>query len=184
MSIDRQLVAYCAPTLAGIKSGSIFNCSYESCDELRRIIRGWNRALNEKGVYLTILKTWESRAMLYVYRPVMLYRDLRVHRAARYLKNAGYTSLNVADAVETLRRRVVCEESFPHEIGLFLGYPVGDVEEFVKNRGRNCKYCGFWKVYCDEEKTIALFARFKRCINVYMSQWRDGKSVAQLTVAA
>lgn len=184
MSIDRQLVAYCAPTLAGIKSGSIFNCSYESLDELRQVIRQWNILLNEKGVYMTLLKTWETRAMLYVYRPEMLCRELSAQRTARYLKNSGYTSLAVADAVETLRHRVAEGESFPHEIGLFLGYPVGDVEEFVKNRGKNCKHCGYWKVYCDEENTIALFGRFKRCFQVYMNQWRDGKSVAQLTVAA
>ena len=38
---------------------------------------------------------------------------------------------------------------FPHEIGIFLGYPLADVAGFIRNKGRNCKCIGTWKVYGD-----------------------------------
>lgn len=41
---------------------------------------------------------------------------------------------------------------FPHEVGLFLGYPPEDVEGFIENKARSCKITGYWKVYSDEEK--------------------------------
>ena len=74
--------------------------------------------------------------------------------------------------------------AFPHEIGLFLGYPLGDVMGFIENAGRNSKCSGCWKVYCNECEAIKLFARFDKCREVYKRLFKQGKSLLQLTVAA
>ena len=55
--------------------------------------------------------------------------------------------------------RRLAGDDFPHEVGLFLGYPPGDVEGFRLNHGRNFKLCGLWKVYCDMEQATARFQR-------------------------
>ena len=65
-----------------------------------------------------------------------------------------------------------------------LGYPLGDVIGFIKNAGQNCKCVGCWKVYCNECEAIKAFERFKKCTNVYVRLWNQGRSVRQLTVAA
>ena len=54
----------------------------------------------------------------------------------------------------------------------------------IKNAGQNCKCVGCWKVYCNECEAIKAFARFKKCTNVYVRLWNQGRSVRQLTVAA
>ena len=90
----------------------------------------------------------------------------------------------VSLTVERLRIRLAQREDFPHEIGLFLGYPLGDVIGFIKNAGQNCKCVGCWKVYCNECEAIKAFARFKKCTSVYVRLWNQGRSVRQLTVAA
>ena len=43
------------------------------------------------------------------------------------------------------------ESDFPHEVGLFLGYPPRDVEGFIREKARRAKCTGAWKVYGDEE---------------------------------
>ena len=75
-------------------------------------------------------------------------------------------------------------DSFPHEIGIFLGYPLGDVMGFIQNAGKNCKCSGCWKVYCDECEARRLFAQFQKCREIYARLWNQGRSVWQLTVAA
>ena len=62
----------------------------------------------------------------------------------------GYDSTEPEKAIEKLKMRLNETTEFPHEIGLFLGYPVGDVVGFIKNKGKNFKCCGCWKVYCDQ----------------------------------
>ena len=73
---------------------------------------------------------------------------------------------------------------FPHEIGIFLDYPLGDVIGFIENAGRNFKCSGCWKVYCNECEAVKLFAKYKKCRDVYVRLWQQGRSVMQLTVAA
>ena len=40
------------------------------------------------------------------------------------------------------------------------------------------------KVYCDECACRKTFAKYKKCRDVYVRLWQQGRSVLQLTVAA
>jgi ribosomal protein S24E len=48
-------------------------------------------------------------------------------------------------------------------VGLFLGYPLDDVQGFIKNRGSHYKLCGAWKVYGDVEKARNHFRKYELC---------------------
>ena len=62
------IVRYCAPTLAGIKTGNMFSCPFVDEDEMRDSVRRWNRVLVKKGVRVLPLKFKDNRALVYVYR--------------------------------------------------------------------------------------------------------------------
>ena len=62
-----------------------------------------------------------------------------------------------------LAQRIQSTKGFPHEIGIFLGYPLEDVVGFITNNGCNYKYSGCWKVYGDETYSRRLFAQYKSC---------------------
>lgn len=88
-------------------------------------------------------------------------------------------------ALAHLARRIMEKGGeFPHEIGLFLGYPLGDVKGFIKHRGQNCKCTGCWKVYCDEREARRQFCRFEKCRSIYCRLYREGRALSRLTVAA
>ena len=172
--LEKSVIEHCSPTLASIKTGNLFTYKYESEEELWESVEGFNECVREKGVSLTVLRRSEKKALIYVCRLSSLERDL---------KN-GYESTDPAYALERLRSRLAQREDFPHEIGLFLGYPLGDVIGFVKNAGQNCKCVGCWKVYCNECEAVKAVAKFKKCTSVYVRLWSQGRSVRQLTVAA
>lgn len=73
-------------------------------------------------------------------------------------------------------------ETFPHEIGLFLGYPPEDVEGFMQHR-TDVLCVSTWKVYGNLEAAQRTFARYKKCTRVYLDQHRQGKALERLTVA-
>lgn len=79
--------------------------------------------------------------------------------------------------------RLRSEEEFPHEIGLFLSYPPKDVLGFIVNRACNHKCQGCWKVYGDEQESKSIFEKYDLCSKIYFQQWKQGKSIEQLTVA-
>lgn len=49
---EELVVRQCAPTLAGIKTGSLFSCPCDSPEELRQEVRRINRLLAGKGLCL------------------------------------------------------------------------------------------------------------------------------------
>lgn len=177
------LVFHCAPTLAGIKSGSLFTCDYVKKSEVLSAIRALNRRLGPKGLRVLPLRYSEKKVLVYVYRPQGLARDLDRSEARKILAEAGYTSCSADRSVIELMRRLNEQSAFPHEIGLFLSYPPEDVRGFMEKGGRDCKCVGAWKVYGDEEAARRTFSRYKRCTDVYCRQLRSGgKSLEQLTV--
>lgn len=180
---EELIVRHCSPTLAGIKTGSLFSCPYTSERVLREDIRRWNRQLAVKGLRILPLRISEKTALIYVYRPARLKRDLANSEAASLLEERGYGDARPEHCVVKLIRRLQASSEFPHEIGLFLGYPPEDVQGFIRNGARDCKCTGCWKVYGDEEKAQKLFAWYKKCTDEYIRQLTHGKTLERLTVA-
>ena len=177
------LIRQGAPTLAGIKTGSLFPCPCEDREALLSDIRQLNRRLSPKGLCLLPIRFLAGQALLYLYRPAVLRRDLRDARAPELLRQAGYEDESCARCVARLACRFRESGEFPHEVGLFLSYPPEDVKGFIDHRANDFKCAGLWKVYGDEAKAQALFAKFKKCTEIYCALWEAGSGIEQLAVA-
>ncbi len=177
-----MLVRYCAPTLAGIKTGSMFSCSFADTASLRTYIRKVNRSLCGKGIRAVPLNFQKGRALIYLYRPAYLTRDIKQEGAKRILRERGYGTECADKCVSLLRRRMHEKGEFPHEVGLFLGYPPEDVWGFIENKAVNYKYCGLWKVYSDVESAKLTFSRYKECTDSYCALLKNGSGIDMLAV--
>lgn len=181
---EKYLVDYCSPTLASVKTANLFTWVYDSETELMEQVSYWNLLMNPKGVSLSILRKRDRKALIYVCRKKRLRDNLSRPGVAQFLALYGYDRLDADEAIERLKRRFTSGSDFPHEIGIFLDYPLGDVIGFIENNGHNYKCSGCWKVYCNECETQKLFAEYQKCRDVYTRLYLEGKSVFQLTVAA
>ncbi|MBR2283998.1 MAG: DUF3793 family protein [Ruminococcus sp.] len=178
------LVRHCSPTLAGLKTANMFTCRYECEKELRCDICRFNRAMSGKGIIALPLRYTDGRALIYIYRPSSLEHDLSSSEACRVLEDCGYCCegcrSNTGKLLSRLISRLNKEEGFPHEIGLFLGYPPEDVVGFIEKK--ECTYSGLWKVYGDAEKAKEKFARYQKCTEVYCERWSEGVPLSRLIV--
>ena len=66
---EELLVEQCAPTMAGLKTGSLFSCPKEDRAELLRSIRSLNARLVPRGLRILPVKTVGDRELIYLYRP-------------------------------------------------------------------------------------------------------------------
>lgn len=180
---DELVVRQCAPTLAGIKTGSLFPCRYDSRAQLMDEIRRMNRILVPKGLCMLPVRCENGSALLYLYRPDHLRRDLENDLARQVLSNAGYPCGTSTMCVTRLVQRLRRQAEFPHEVGLFLSYPPEDVAGFIANSARSCKYSGLWKVYGDVAKARRMFHAFKSCTADYCRHLSSGASLEDLVVA-
>ena len=177
------LIRHCSPTLAGIKTGNLFSCACPSRKDLTRDLCRLNKKLVPKGIRILPLRVCKGRALIYAYRPHALESDLTDHRARALLLKYGYVPENPNGCVVHLIHRLRSEGEFPHEIGVFLGYPLEDVVGFIRNRGRNYTCCGYWKAYGDPEAAQKRFDQYRRCTAACCEQFRKGTAITQLIAA-
>lgn len=186
--LESEIIAHCAPTLAGIKTANMFSYNAKKPQDLNREIREINQKLNHKGVFVEILRTSDKRALIYVYRRKNLEADLKREGAENLLRTCGYEcseAVNCENCIRHLQSRFTGYDCFPHEVGLFLGYPLDDVKGFIEQKGKNYKCCGIWKVYGDPQQTQDIFRKLKKCSEIYRRLFEDGRrNILQLTVAA
>lgn len=182
---ERHLVEHCAPTLAGIKVGNLFCRKTAQGEDIREVIASWNNRLLGKGVQVRLIKETPTGALVYVFRPALLSKLLACDDVARFLDGYGFSNCRSLESyIEQLGSHIGSADCFPHEIGIFLGYPLQDVQGFIQNRGRHFSLCGFWKVYSEPQRAERLFAQYRKCFGVYKTLFENGRGILQLTVAA
>ncbi len=179
---DEFLVRYGAPTLAGIKTGNLFSVKYSHKEKLFKELRELNHVLCPKGIRIIPMQLKAKRALLYLYRPKDLMRDLRDSKARTILQESGYCPENADQCVAHLMERLKKDEGFPHEIGLFLSYPPEDVQGFMENRAAGYKMVGAWKVYGDVEKARRTFDLYDKCTSAFCKMWGSGVPISRLAV--
>ncbi|MCR4618182.1 MAG: DUF3793 family protein [Lachnospiraceae bacterium] len=182
---ERSIVQNSAATLAGIKVGNLFNHNFASYEACIKAIEDANEELNSKDVYVELLECHDDFYLIYIYRKKLLVGTLKDCNVRALLVKYGYTGECDAEAVlGFLKKRIVEAKTFPHEIGVFLGYPIEDIKGFVRNRGRNCIMCGLWKVYSNPKKAKEYFCKIDKCNSIYMDVYCKGRSLLQMTVGA
>ena len=178
------LAAHAAPLFAGDKISNIITVDAAKYQAVCRELEGTNISIRP-------LKCRKDKILIMLYRPGALLNYLSQPECKRLLKMQGYTGLDnePMDLVWMLRqlaRRIYFyhdkKTTYPHEIGLFLGYPLEDVRGFIDNKGEHCSFSGYWKVYGDVEKAKCRFADFERDKARMIAAVMSGYSIRQIAV--
>ena len=177
---EELLIRHCAPTLANLKTGSLFSYRPAEGEDLNAEFRRLNRLLGRKGLRIMPLGLQRGRVLIYVYRPDRLRHDLAQTAAGTMLCEMGYAVRSTGKCVASLMRRLREDGGFPHEIGLFLGYPPEDVAGFIAHRDCGCKCVGCWKVYGDVQAAEETFSRYKACTERCLKAYHGGTPLCGL----
>lgn len=180
---EEAFVSHAAPTLAGIKTANLFTIENDNHDLIMDGIRKLNQLLTSRGIRVIPLKENEKRVLIYVYRPSRLWQDFQNKELLELLGDLEYPTSNPDQCVVKLIKKLKESERFPHEIGLFLGYPPEDVKGFIQNEARNYKCTGLWRVYGDVLEAKKKFDRYKKCTDDYCMRMHNGTSLDELVVA-
>ena len=121
-------------------------------------------------------------ALIYVYRLKDLESDFSNELSRKLLQEYGYDSSDIHSSLERLSSKMIDYQEFPHEIGLFLGYPPEDVKGFIDNKASNYKAVGYWKVYGDVDKAIECFRKYRSCQKVLLDYLNMGFTLNDLVI--
>ncbi len=151
-----KLIAYVVtPVLKGLKPSELVVLNAD------RFLDLWTK---EKPKILATLKLCcremrqsEENIHLLFYDPTLLRQTLCNEDCCRILSAHGYPKQSSVNNLLGMLSKRLSYKKFPHEIGLFLGYPPGDVQGFIDCQGKNFHLCRYWKVYANKEECLCKF---------------------------
>ena len=175
----QKLAFHTAPTLLGIKCGSLLSLSKnEFTLEFQSEL--FNNKASVKGLVSKILCSCGSRTLLFVYNEKLMRRRLADPQIQEILTRYGYPeNMSIDEYLDYLSERIKSSNDFPHEIGIFLGYPLEDVMGFIENKGENFKLLGCWNVYGCEESAKRTFANYEKCRRFLCKRLNEGADIYQ-----
>lgn len=175
----RRLAFHTAPTLLGIKCASLVGLPSEELD-IEQNSEYFNSRAGQRGLKCKVLCSCQTRKQVLIYSEVLMEKRLADPEIRRTLRRCGYSDcFSVEECLERLSERIRKSKVFPHEIGIFLGYPLEDVVGFIENGGENFKLCGAWKVYGSVENAKRTFANYNRCRNYLYNKLNEGADIYQ-----
>jgi len=157
-----------AEVLAGVKPANLINLVDRPHTCGRNFYRLWQECgrelLARGGLVGRELVDRGTSVLLLVYAAPLL-NDLLAQPSVRaMLRRAGYRHLEEPAAVlDQLQERCRRGDGFPHEIGIFLGYPLKDVAAFLGWVALPFTAQGAWKIFGQPEQSLRLAATHRRC---------------------
>lgn len=155
-SILEKIIFHCGPTLKGVKVSSLVNFKSHHM--------AWQRHKKTIKSLINVsfieLKRTENNTLVLFYSFELLQALLYKGENQAFLKRFAYESFDYKKALLHLKRRF--EKACPHEIGLFLGYPIEDVACFNACDEKPCLAIGYWKVYSNLELAIQTFKTYDK----------------------
>ena len=173
------LVNYASQTLANRKLANLFTFKNTHNIDMEKMVAEWNEILNKKNIYVEILNNKASSAQIYAYRPDKLTYVLNQTKVKNLLTGLGYKTNDLDQCIRHLKYRFQ-KESFPHEIGIFLGYPYEDVVGFIENKGDKFLANGYWKVYAKKDEKIKLFETYNKIRKSYKRIYKSHGDLSRL----
>ncbi|SMP61482.1 DUF3793 family protein [Anoxynatronum buryatiense] len=140
-----------APVLLGAKTAELL-CFRLTAEEQLRHLSSITALLDQSDkVGYRTFETVNGRYRVLFYHFESLQNMVDDHRNQRFLLQRGYV---VNDTLEKLLDQLVDNMengTLPHEIGLFLGYPLKDVMGFIGHPSLKLTKVTGWRVYGDPE---------------------------------
>ncbi|ROR28249.1 uncharacterized protein DUF3793 [Mobilisporobacter senegalensis] len=159
---EKLLAYYCAPSIMGLKPANLLSCQIE-IKMLKKWIHEFHESLSTCPVRIKILYQLRAGNILLIYDASLLEQQLSKPEIKAFLKNYDYPlNHSLDEMIDFLALRIKKSKEYPHEIGVFLGYPLDDIIGFIMNQGKNYKLCGYWKVYSNEKDTIHIFDSYTK----------------------
>ncbi len=178
------LVLEAAEVLSGVKPANLVQLRNRPQPCGRNLHLLWQEhavaLLAESPLEALPLRCRDSGDLMLFYSPELLQIHLQHPEREAFLRQQGYQSVNLKDALSELKRRFQASTEMPHEIGLFLGYPLKDVAGFMGCSDKPCTACRMWRIYGDPEPSLALSDRYADCRRDMADQLNDALDPASL----
>jgi len=159
----QEVLIRVSPTILGVKPAEILNVKLGSLDKCRRCFQGFD---DIKFIEIRDFPRISRRQLLF-YHITCLEQVLTQKAIQKFLQQLGYPfSFNMELYLDILISKLQsC--IFPHEIGVFLGYPLKDVLGYMGLTSLKLVNVKGWQYYGNGKSSILQYKRFCKAREVF-----------------
>lgn len=161
------LVLELAEVLEGAKPANLVCLANKRRSCGRNLYRLWKAhgrdLLAQSGLEVKVMADRGSSILLLLYSPPALRALLAQKSVSVILTKAGYPEPGDTGKVLVELESRMAGEGFPHEIGVFLGYPLKDVVGFMGWARLSFTCQGPWKIFGNPAESLRLAEAHREC---------------------
>lgn len=159
-SMEKFILYNASLVIAGIKPSETLTIK----KNLSNIYKNWTTSgiefINSIGMKFTLLRENDDALIILIYNEKLLTNTLFESNNNEFLMRLGYPTHGcLIKFLEILIDRYG-NYNCPHELGIFLGIPLADVQDFMDCSPKKCLCCRYWKVYNDFNNAQLIFNRY------------------------
>lgn len=146
-----------APVIMGVKPSVTLNIGKRQGQMVSKakILK----IVDELGLKGMVLRETKNGYIILIYRWEHLSHILNHPKAKEVLESLGYPLDRVYGMMAHLRKRYdFCH--CPPELGIFLGFPIEDVTDYMCGTSKACLLCGYWQVYNNVDEAEQTFKKY------------------------
>ncbi len=167
--LTAHLMLECSEVIAGAKPANLVSLVNRTRPCGRNLHQLWQHHGDQMAeriphLEILVLKTRDRAVLLLCFDRQHLMHHLSHAGIRALLSKAGYAAEASTDQLlQQLLDRIDASSGFPHEIGLFIGYPPKDVAAFMGlvNLPFTCQ--GPWKIFGNPARSLYLADQFRTC---------------------
>ncbi len=182
------LVTSAAEVLEGVKPANLVSLPKRRLKCGRSLYALWQKysteLLRQSQLDVCVLRDGGDVLLLLLYRRDLLEQRMRGRTMQTFLRRMQYAQPdNLEACLERLQEKFE-KHATPNEVGMFLGYPLKDVNGFIDQRENCWQGRCLWKIYGPPRRSLALYHRFRQSRQSLQNRLLEGESPSRLLKVA
>lgn len=157
------LIESLAPLILGIKPSVLLNVSLENEMEWQEFEGLYTQ---QRPLKIRKIRELNGRMQVIFYQRELLDSVLRQNSIQEFLRTLSYPKQYSLDIYLNLLRHRIISFKFPHEVGVFLGYPLKDVLGFMGLLPLPYRKTQGWRIYGDETLSNQVYEKYRQARNI------------------
>ncbi|MBX9138227.1 MULTISPECIES: DUF3793 family protein [unclassified Clostridium] len=160
--IEKFLIYNASLVISGVKPSATITIKKGNENLYDKWIKYGISFLKEIDIQYINLRECSNALIILIYSEEKLSNYIFKEENKRFLRQLGYSEENdMREYLEILKRRYK-EFNCPHELGIFLGFPLNDVKDFMNCKDKKCLSCGYWLVYNNLQEAQEIFSKYDK----------------------
>ena len=174
--IEKFLIYNASLVISGVKPSATITIKKDNDTLYDKWIKYGISFLKKIDIQYINLRECDNALIILIYNEKKLENYVLKKENKEFLLQLGYCNEgDINDHLLKLKERYK-QFNCPHELGVFLGFPLNDVKDFMNCKEKKCLTCGYWLVYNDLHEAKKTFHKYDKVKEHTVSYILNGDS--------